>query len=225
MPQSVVTENHHGSLGAGCTDNYRRGYGAQDGTSSPLSVGQPQYNVYMCAGCGGPIEDRYYLLAADQQWHTECLQCCVCKVALDNELTCFSKDGGIYCKEHYFRSVENFEVFQASIKLVFSSFRRYVLFLFKTLTPKALWLGTFLNPPKSISALLETCPYLQNVPCIFVDVSYLALMACTSCQVVILPHLERWKYQFPTVLNFSKKWPLEDVEEFGVDRVFVKLHV
>ena len=44
-------------------------------------------------------------------------------------------------------------------------------------TPYVFWLGTFLNPPKSISALLETCPYL----------SYLALMACTSCHVVIVP--------------------------------------
>ena len=43
------------------------------------------------------------------------------------------------------------------------------------------------NPPKSSSALLETCPcvYLQNAPCIFVDLSYSALMACTSCQVYV----------------------------------------
>ena len=31
------------------------------------------------------------------------------------------------------------------------------------------WLGTFLNHPKSSIALLETYPYLQNAPCIFVD--------------------------------------------------------
>ena len=47
------------------------------------------------------------------------------------------------------------------------------------------------DPPKSSSALLETCPYLQNAPCIFVDLSYSALTACTSCRVVILPHLKR----------------------------------
>ena len=47
--------------------------------------------------------------------------------------------------------------------------------------------------------------YLQNAPCIFVDHSYLALMACTSCQVVNLPYLKRRKYQSPTALNFSKK--------------------
>ena len=27
--------------------------------------------------------------------------------------------------------------------------------------PQVFWLGTLLNPPKSISALLETCPYLS----------------------------------------------------------------
>ena len=61
------------------------------------------------------------------------------------------------------------------------------------------------------------CPYLQNGPCIFVDLSYSALVACTSCQVVILPHLKRWKYQFPTVLNFSQKVPLR-----GFCRIWVK---
>ena len=47
-------------------------------------------------------------------------------------------------------------------------------------------------------------------------------MACTLCQVVILPHLKRWKYQFPTVLNFSKKCPLEDFDGFGVVRILIK---
>ena len=32
---------------------------------------------------------------------------------------------------------------------------------------------------KVFSALLEICPYLQNASCIFVDLSYSALMACT----------------------------------------------
>ena len=88
-----------------------------------------------------------------------------------------------------------------------------------TLIPLVFWLGTFLNPPKSSTALMATFPYLQNAPYIFVDLSYSALMACTSCQVVILPHLMRWKYQFPTVLNFSKKCPLEDLGGFRVVRV------
>lgn len=57
----------------------------------------------MCAGCGGRIHDRYYLLAVDRQWHAHCLKCCECKVPLDTELTCFARDGNIYCKEDYYR--------------------------------------------------------------------------------------------------------------------------
>ena len=74
-------------------------------------------------------------------------------------------------------------------------------------------------------ALLETCPYHQNAPCIFVDLSYLTLMTCTFCQVLILPHLKRWKYQFPTVLIFfsPNKMPLggffEDLGWLGLRHV------
>ncbi|KAL0279872.1 UNVERIFIED_CONTAM: hypothetical protein PYX00_001340 [Menopon gallinae] len=47
--------------------------------------------------------DRYYLLAVDRQWHSPCLKCCECKLPLDTELTCFARDGNIYCKEDYYR--------------------------------------------------------------------------------------------------------------------------
>ena len=56
-----------------------------------------------CAGCGGRILDRYYLLAVDRQWHSPCLKCTECKSPLDTELTCFARDGNIYCKEDYYR--------------------------------------------------------------------------------------------------------------------------
>ncbi|KAJ8787733.1 hypothetical protein J1605_022764 [Eschrichtius robustus] len=57
----------------------------------------------LCAGCRVKISDRYYLLAVDTQWHVRCLKCCECKLNLESELTCFSKDGSIYCKEDYYR--------------------------------------------------------------------------------------------------------------------------
>lgn len=63
--------------------------------------------VALCAGCGGKISDRYYLLAVDKQWHMRCLKCCECKLNLESELTCFSKDGSIYCKEDYYRCVQH----------------------------------------------------------------------------------------------------------------------
>ena len=56
-----------------------------------------------CAGCGTLIMDRYYLSAVDRQWHIHCLKCSQCKIALDSELTCFSREGHIYCKEDYYR--------------------------------------------------------------------------------------------------------------------------
>ena len=54
-----------------------------------------------------------------------------------------------------------------------------------TLTPLGILLlaRNLPNPPKSISARLKTSPYLQNAPCIFVDLSYSALMACTSSPI------------------------------------------
>ncbi|XP_066500261.1 LIM/homeobox protein Lhx2b isoform X2 [Hoplias malabaricus] len=69
-------------------------------TSVPSMSGE---RVALCAGCGGRISDRYYLLAVDKQWHMRCLKCCECKLNLESELTCFSKDGSIYCKEDYYR--------------------------------------------------------------------------------------------------------------------------
>ncbi|XP_060520745.1 LIM/homeobox protein Lhx2-like [Cylas formicarius] len=75
------------------------------GTSSPCSSigGSSVVEASCCAGCGGKIQDRYYLLAVDRQWHASCLKCCECKLPLDTELTCFARDGNIYCKEDYYR--------------------------------------------------------------------------------------------------------------------------
>ncbi|XP_076264667.1 LIM/homeobox protein Lhx9-like [Rhynchophorus ferrugineus] len=75
------------------------------GPSSPCSSvgGSSMAEASSCAGCGGRIHDRYYLLAVDRQWHVSCLKCCECKLPLDTELTCFARDGNIYCKEDYYR--------------------------------------------------------------------------------------------------------------------------
>lgn len=73
------------------------------GGSSPCSLGSTGLEGATCAGCGGRIHDRYYLLAVDRQWHAHCLKCCECKLPLDSELTCFARDGNIYCKEDYYR--------------------------------------------------------------------------------------------------------------------------
>lgn len=57
----------------------------------------------ICSGCGHRILDRYYVLAVDRQWHNECLKCHNCAIVLSNQLTCFSRDGLILCKEDYYR--------------------------------------------------------------------------------------------------------------------------
>ncbi|GIX85073.1 hypothetical protein CDAR_93891 [Caerostris darwini] len=56
-----------------------------------------------CAGCGFRISDRFYLYVADRQWHSNCLKCHGCKATLDQEMSCFFRDGHIYCKEDYYK--------------------------------------------------------------------------------------------------------------------------
>lgn len=71
--------------------------------SSPCSSLGGSVEAVTCAACGGRIHDRFYLLAVDRRWHASCLKCCECKLPLDSELTCFARDGNIYCKEDYYR--------------------------------------------------------------------------------------------------------------------------
>ncbi|CAH1125159.1 unnamed protein product [Ceutorhynchus assimilis] len=59
--------------------------------------------VAICAGCGIKITDRYYLQAVEKRWHAQCLQCSQCRNTLDGDITCFSREGNIYCKKDYYR--------------------------------------------------------------------------------------------------------------------------
>ncbi|XP_021919662.1 LIM/homeobox protein Lhx9-like isoform X2 [Zootermopsis nevadensis] len=68
-------------------------------TASPC----PSAEAAVCDGCGGRITDRYYLVTVDRQWHSACLKCCECKLPLDSQVSCFVKDGNIYCKEDFYR--------------------------------------------------------------------------------------------------------------------------
>jgi len=58
---------------------------------------------YDCFGCGRTILDRYFLLTGDRRWHASCLKCTMCRIPLDAEVSCFFRDGGIYCKEDYYK--------------------------------------------------------------------------------------------------------------------------
>ncbi|KAJ3604167.1 hypothetical protein NHX12_028908 [Muraenolepis orangiensis] len=103
-----------GVHGGGVDDDMDRRHGKSESTviSSAIDMGETEAGsqcmnservTALCAGCGRRIADRYYLLAVDRQWHMRCLRCCECKLHLESELTCFSKDGSIYCKEDYYR--------------------------------------------------------------------------------------------------------------------------
>lgn len=57
----------------------------------------------LCAGCRLRIVDKFYLCAVEAKWHTACLKCAECGVELENQASCFERDGQIYCKDDYVR--------------------------------------------------------------------------------------------------------------------------
>ncbi|XP_014243866.1 protein apterous-like isoform X2 [Cimex lectularius] len=81
--------------------------GSPGGESKPkpnqLVPPQQTGEEVICAGCNTRITDRFYLFAVDRRWHASCLQCSQCRVPLDGEVTCFARDGSIFCKKDYYR--------------------------------------------------------------------------------------------------------------------------
>ncbi len=60
----------------------------------------------LCVGCGGQIHDQYILrVAPNLEWHAACLKCCECQMFLDENCTCFVRDGKTYCKKDYVRYI------------------------------------------------------------------------------------------------------------------------
>ncbi|XP_045171450.2 LIM/homeobox protein Lhx5-like [Mercenaria mercenaria] len=57
--------------------------------------------MQLCAGCQGPIVDRYLLNVLDRAWHVRCVQCADCGCALNDK--CFSREGKLYCRTDFFR--------------------------------------------------------------------------------------------------------------------------
>lgn len=90
-------------------------------TASPPPPQHPPISAsgkyVLCAECGEPIVEKFYLAACDKQagrgrgerWHEYCLKCSLCKCPLgsnelDGNLKCYmTKDGHIYCREDYIR--------------------------------------------------------------------------------------------------------------------------
>jgi len=57
----------------------------------------------LCAGCRIRITDKYYLCAVERKWHSSCLKCVECGAELENEASCFEREGHIYCRDDYLR--------------------------------------------------------------------------------------------------------------------------
>ncbi len=59
----------------------------------------------LCAGCQLRIVDKYFLSAVDSKWHTNCLKCSDCGMPLESQVSCYERDGLIFCKDDYLRQV------------------------------------------------------------------------------------------------------------------------
>ncbi|XP_077174287.1 insulin gene enhancer protein ISL-2 [Paroedura picta] len=71
------------------------------------AMGEPpkkKAGLAMCVGCGSEIHDQYILrVSPDLEWHAACLKCADCSQYLDENCTCFVRDGKTYCKRDYIR--------------------------------------------------------------------------------------------------------------------------
>ncbi|XP_042881183.1 LIM/homeobox protein Lhx9-like isoform X1 [Penaeus japonicus] len=89
-----------GSTGIGSPGT---GLSSGGGISSISSSGEGSNETSFCAGCSERIVDRFYLLAVERKWHAGCLRCVACHTSLDAAVTCFARDGHIFCREDYHR--------------------------------------------------------------------------------------------------------------------------
>lgn len=103
-----MPDAHGGDAADRCRATDAMSPAAHSGAPAPTAAGgtvTAAADHVTCAGCNGRITDRYYLMAVDKKWHAACLTCYECMVTLDSDLTCFVKDGNIYCRDDYYRSV------------------------------------------------------------------------------------------------------------------------
>ncbi|XP_053695259.1 insulin gene enhancer protein isl-1 [Sabethes cyaneus] len=74
------------------------------GTCHTPNILPKKERLSLCVGCGGQIHDQYILrVAPDLEWHAACLKCQECRQFLDENCTCFVRDGKTYCKRDYVR--------------------------------------------------------------------------------------------------------------------------
>lgn len=54
-----------------------------------------------CALCGRLIYERCVLRVGREFCHSACLVCCDCAQPLENEPSCFIRDGYVFCRRDY----------------------------------------------------------------------------------------------------------------------------
>lgn len=67
------------------------------GGESKASLGDEARSV--CAGCSGPIRDKFIFSVIDLLWHQDCVQCSDCSERLHER--CFTYNGKLYCPQDY----------------------------------------------------------------------------------------------------------------------------
>lgn len=74
-----------------------------NGVGVSPAADHPPSPTTVCGGCGFKITDRFYLVAVERAWHSECLRCGECRRPLDTALSCFARQSRIYCRDDYYR--------------------------------------------------------------------------------------------------------------------------
>ena len=75
--------------------------GSCPGERAPVTGGGGGGMLLLCAGCDGPILDRFLLNVLDRVWHAKCVQCADCRCPLADK--CFARDGRLFCRQDFFR--------------------------------------------------------------------------------------------------------------------------
>ncbi|XP_052130753.1 LIM/homeobox protein Awh isoform X2 [Frankliniella occidentalis] len=65
------------------------------------SQSQSESGQRVCAECVQRITDQWVLQVSERWWHVRCLRCSVCRVALDQDPSCFMRDDQLYCRADY----------------------------------------------------------------------------------------------------------------------------
>lgn len=87
----------------------------------PFTIFINKATIPRCGGCHELILDRFILKVLERTWHAKCLQCNECHVQLTEK--CFARNGLLFCKEDFFKYVNNqLETFHHLFLFVFCFF-------------------------------------------------------------------------------------------------------